>query len=143
MIKRDQGLSVMLAAGDTFRAAAVEQLQAWGERNDVAVIAQQSGADPAAVIYDAMEAAVAGGYDVVYVDNEGAAERRVVETGFTDSDHTQILSGVVAGERVVVKGQRSLKHGSPIKVLEGAGESPVADTDTTLQKRRPQGRRGS
>ena len=50
---KDKGLSVMLAAGDTFRAAAVEQLQAWGERNDVPVIAQQSGADPAAVIFDA------------------------------------------------------------------------------------------
>ena len=53
---QDQGLSVMLAAGDTFRAAAVEQLQAWGERNDVPVVAQQSGADPAAVIFDAWEA---------------------------------------------------------------------------------------
>ena len=58
---RDQGMSVMLAAGDTFRAAAVEQLQAWGERNDVPVIAQQSGADPAAVIFDAWEAARARG----------------------------------------------------------------------------------
>ena len=52
-----EGHSVMLAAGDTFRAAAVEQLQTWGERNDVPVIAQQSGADPAAVIFDAWEAA--------------------------------------------------------------------------------------
>ena len=54
---KDQGYSVMLAAGDTFRAAAVEQLQAWGERNDVPVIAQHAGADPAAVIFDAMDAA--------------------------------------------------------------------------------------
>ena len=52
-------MSVMLAAGDTFRAAAVEQLQAWGERNDVPVVAQQPGADPAAVIFDAWEAAKA------------------------------------------------------------------------------------
>ncbi len=56
---KDEGRSVMLAAGDTFRAAAVEQLQAWGERNDVPVVAQQPGADPAAVIFDAWEAAKA------------------------------------------------------------------------------------
>ena len=55
-----QGLSVLLAAGDTFRAAAREQLQAWGERNGVAVIAQESG-DPAAVIFDAISAARARG----------------------------------------------------------------------------------
>ena len=68
---KDQGMSVMLAAGDTFRAAAVEQLQAWGERNDVAVIAQQSGADPAAGIYDAMEAAKARDIDVLLADTAG------------------------------------------------------------------------
>ena len=68
---RDQGLSVMLAAGDTFRAAAVEQLQAWGERNDVPVVAQQAGADPAAVIFDAMEAAKARGIDVLLADTAG------------------------------------------------------------------------
>src|SRR5210317_1114804 len=68
---KDQGMSVMLAAGDTFRAAAVEQLQAWGERNDVPVIAQQSGADPAAVIFDAWEAARARGIDVLLADTAG------------------------------------------------------------------------
>ena len=68
---KDQGLSVMLAAGDTFRAAAVEQLQAWGQRNDVPVIAQQSGADPAAVIFDAWEAAKARGIDVLLADTAG------------------------------------------------------------------------
>jgi len=68
---KDQGLSVMLAAGDTFRAAAVEQLQAWGKRNEVPVIAQQSGADPAAVIFDAWEAARARGIDVLLADTAG------------------------------------------------------------------------
>lgn len=68
---KDQGHSVMLAAGDTFRAAATEQLQAWGERNDVTVIAQQSGADPAAVIYDAWEAANARDIDVLLADTAG------------------------------------------------------------------------
>ncbi|MBT8103572.1 MAG: signal recognition particle-docking protein FtsY [Gammaproteobacteria bacterium] len=68
---KDDGRSVMLAAGDTFRAAAVEQLQAWGERNDVAVIAQQAGADPAAVIFDAWDAARARGVDVLLADTAG------------------------------------------------------------------------
>ena len=68
---KDSGLSVMLAAGDTFRAAAVEQLKAWGDRNDVPVIAQQSGADPAAVVYDAWEAAKARDIDVLLADTAG------------------------------------------------------------------------
>jgi membrane fusion protein (multidrug efflux system) len=58
------------------------------------------------------------GEDVVYVSVGGLAERRVVTLGFTDNDHAELLSGVELGESVVVKGQRSLKHGSPIKVLE-------------------------
>jgi fused signal recognition particle receptor len=70
-----QGLSVMLAAGDTFRAAAREQLMAWGERNNVTVIAQheqhQSGGDPAAVIYDAVHSAQARNIDVVLADTAG------------------------------------------------------------------------
>jgi fused signal recognition particle receptor len=68
---RDQGLKVMLAAGDTFRAAAVEQIQVWGQRNDVPVIAQQTGADPAAVMFDALEAAKARGIDVLIADTAG------------------------------------------------------------------------
>ncbi len=73
---KDEGKSVMLAAGDTFRAAAVEQLQAWGERNDVPVIAQQSGADPAAVIYDAWDAARARGVDVLLADTAGRLQNQ-------------------------------------------------------------------
>lgn len=65
------GKSVMLAAGDTFRAAAIEQLQVWGERNQIPVIAQQPGADTAAVIYDAMEAAKARGVDILIADTAG------------------------------------------------------------------------
>ena len=68
---KDQGYSVMLAAGDTFRAAAIEQLQAWGERNDVSVIAQRTGADPAAVIFDAWEAARSRHIDVLLADTAG------------------------------------------------------------------------
>jgi fused signal recognition particle receptor len=73
---KDDGLSVMLAAGDTFRAAAVEQLQAWGARNDVPVIAQQTGADSAAVIFDAMQAAQARGVDVVLADTAGRLQNQ-------------------------------------------------------------------
>ncbi len=67
---QNQGRSVLLAAGDTFRAAAREQLMEWGRRNDVTVIAQQSG-DAAAVIYDAVQAAQARGVDVVLADTAG------------------------------------------------------------------------
>ena len=78
---QDSGLSVMLAAGDTFRAAAVEQLQAWGDRNNVPVISQQSGADPAAVIFDAMEAAAARKVDVLLADTAGRLQS---QTGLMD-----------------------------------------------------------
>jgi fused signal recognition particle receptor len=78
---KDQGFSVMLAAGDTFRAAAVEQLQAWGDRNDVPVIAQHAGADPAAVIFDAMEAARARDADVLLADTAGRLQS---QTGLMD-----------------------------------------------------------
>jgi fused signal recognition particle receptor len=68
---RDQGQSVMLAAGDTFRAAAIEQLQAWGKRNEVVVVAQHSGADSASVIFDALQSAKARGVDVLIADTAG------------------------------------------------------------------------
>ncbi len=68
---REQGLSVMLAAGDTFRAAAVEQLKVWGERNGVPVIAQGQDADAASVIFDAVQAAKARGIDVLIADTAG------------------------------------------------------------------------
>ena len=68
---KEQGLSVMLAAGDTFRAAADEQLAAWAERNGVPIVAQQTGADPAAVSFDALQSARARGTDVLIVDTAG------------------------------------------------------------------------
>jgi fused signal recognition particle receptor len=74
---QDDGYSVMLAAGDTFRAAAVEQLQEWGKRNDVPVIAQQSGADPAAVLYDAWQAAKSRNIDVLLADTAGRLQNQV------------------------------------------------------------------
>ncbi|MEE9302249.1 MAG: signal recognition particle-docking protein FtsY [Thiotrichaceae bacterium] len=68
---QQDGKSVMLAAGDTFRAAAVEQLQAWGQRNKIPVIAQSTGADTASVIYDAIESAKANNIDVLLADTAG------------------------------------------------------------------------
>jgi fused signal recognition particle receptor len=68
---QEEGNSVMLAAGDTFRAAAVEQLQTWGERNRVPVIAQQQGADSASVVFDALQAASSRGFDVLIADTAG------------------------------------------------------------------------
>jgi fused signal recognition particle receptor len=97
-----QGLSVLLAAGDTFRAAAREQLQTWGERNGVAVIAQESG-DPAAVIFDAISAARARGIDVVLADTAGrlptqlhlmdeiAKVRRVIQKADPTAPHETLL----------------------------------------------------
>ncbi len=68
---QQDGKKVMLAAGDTFRAAAVEQLQTWGERNDIAVIAQQQGADSASVIFDALQSARSRDIDVLIADTAG------------------------------------------------------------------------
>lgn len=78
MAKRfqSQGLSVMLAAGDTFRAAAVEQLQVWGERNNVPVVAQHTGADSASVIFDAVESARSKNIDVIIADTAGRLQNK-------------------------------------------------------------------
>ena len=97
-----QGLSVLLAAGDTFRAAAREQLQAWGERNNVTVISQESG-DPAAVVFDAISAARARGIDIVLADTAGrlptqlnlmeeiAKMRRVIQKADPTGPHETLL----------------------------------------------------
>ena len=78
---QNQGRSVVLAAGDTFRAAAVEQLKSWGERHDVPVIAQSSGADSASVIFDALQSARSRGIDVLIADTAG---RLHTQTGLMD-----------------------------------------------------------
>ncbi|WP_394222933.1 signal recognition particle-docking protein FtsY [Alteromonas gracilis] len=73
---QQDGKKVMLAAGDTFRAAAVEQLQVWGERNDIPVIAQHTGADSASVLYDALEAAKSRGTDILIADTAGRLQNK-------------------------------------------------------------------
>lgn len=99
---QSQGKSVLLAAGDTFRAAAREQLIAWGERNDVTVIAQQGG-DSAAVCYDAILAAIARGIDIVLADTAGRLPtqlhlmeeikkvKRVIQKALPDAPHEVVL----------------------------------------------------
>ena len=99
---QQQGKKVMLAAGDTFRAAAVEQLQTWGERNDVPVIAQKQGADSASVIFDALESARARDIDILIADTAGRLH--------TQSNLMEELKKV---QRVVGR----LQEGAPHEVL--------------------------
>lgn len=71
------------------------------------------------------------GEDVVFVERDGRAERRAVEIGLADDEHAEILTGVQPGERVVVKGQRSLQHGQPVRVLEGGDAAVAGDSTST------------
>jgi len=111
---KDQGLQPMLAAGDTFRAAAVEQLQAWGERNDVPVIAQHQGADAASVIYDALQAAQARNIDVLLADTAGRL-------------HTQsnLMEELVKIKRVLGKLDASAPHEVMLVVDAGTGQNAL------------------
>lgn len=109
-----QGKSVMLAAGDTFRAAAVEQLQVWGERNDVTVITQGTGADSAAVIYDALQSARARNIDVLIADTAGRL-------------HTQVnlMEELKKVKRVLAKLDASAPHEVMLVVDAGTGQNAL------------------
>lgn len=111
---QNEGLSVMLAAGDTFRAAAVEQLQVWGERNHIPVIAQQSGADSASVIFDGVQAAVARGVDVLIADTAGRLH--------TKSNLMEELSKVV---RVMKKLIPEAPHEVLLVLDAGTGQNAI------------------
>lgn len=111
----EQGLSVMLAAGDTFRAAAVEQLQTWGERNGVPVIAQHTGADSASVVFDAVQAGKARGVDVVIADTAGRLH--------TQSNLMEELKKV---RRVVGKLDPSAPHEVMLVLDAGTGQNALA-----------------
>ncbi len=102
-----EGKSVMLAAGDTFRAAAVEQLQAWGERNGVPVVAQPQGSDSASVVFDAVQSAQARGVDVLLVDTAGRLQ-----------DKAQLMDELKKVHRVVKRLDDSAPH-EVILVLDG------------------------
>jgi fused signal recognition particle receptor len=109
-----QGLSVMLAAGDTFRAAAVEQLQTWGERNGVAVIAQARAADPASVIFDGVQAARARGIDVLIADTAGRL-------------HTQanLMEELKKVKRVIAKLDPGAPHETLLVIDAGTGQNAL------------------
>ncbi|HFC53968.1 MAG TPA: signal recognition particle-docking protein FtsY [Gammaproteobacteria bacterium] len=115
---QQQGCSVMLAAGDTFRAAAVEQLQVWGERNDIPVIAQHSGADSAAVIHDALQAARSRGSDVLIADTAGRL-------------HTQqgLMDELAKVKRVIQRLDPDAPHEIMLVLDAGTGQNALAQAD--------------
>jgi fused signal recognition particle receptor len=117
-----EGHKVMLASGDTFRAAAVEQLQVWGERNDIQVIAQQSGADSASVIYDGIAAAKGRGCDILLADTAGRLHTQV---GLMDE-----LKKVV---RVIKKVDESAPHEVLLVLDAGTGQNAVNQAEQFQQ----------
>lgn len=110
----DDGLSVMLAAGDTFRAAAVEQLKVWGERNNVPVMAQGQGADSAAVVFDALQSAKARGTDVLIADTAGRLHTQ---------DHLMAELGKI--RRVMGKVDPDAPHEVMLVVDAGTGQNAL------------------
>lgn len=111
---QNEGKSVMLAAGDTFRAAATEQLQIWGERNNIPVVAQGDGSDSASVIFDAMSSAKAKGIDVLIADTAGRLHNK--------DNLMEELKKVV---RVIKKSDPSAPHESMIVVDAGTGQNAI------------------
>jgi fused signal recognition particle receptor len=110
-----QGKKVMLAAGDTFRAAAVEQLQIWGERNQIPVIAQQSGADSASVIYDAFQAAKARDFDVLIADTAGRLHTQ-----------TNLMEELKKIKRVIAKIDATAPHETMLVVDAVTGQNALS-----------------
>lgn len=116
---QDGGKSVMLAAGDTFRAAAIEQLQTWGERNDVPVVAQDIGSDSASVIFDALQSAKARDIDVLIADTAG---RLHTQSGLMDE-----LRKV---KRVLSKLDEHAPHETLIVLDGGTGQNALSQAET-------------
>ncbi|MBL1278439.1 MAG: signal recognition particle-docking protein FtsY, partial [Ectothiorhodospiraceae bacterium] len=113
-----EGKSVMLAAGDTFRAAAVEQLQEWGKRNDVSVVAQHAGADSASVIFDAIQSAKSKGIDVLIADTAGRLH--------TQSNLMEELKKV---RRVITKLDETAPHEVMLVLDAGIGQNAVVQAE--------------
>lgn len=111
---KNQGKKIMLAAGDTFRAAGVEQLQIWGERNHVPVIAQQTGADSASVIYDALHSAAARHIDVLIADTAGRLHTQ---------DH--LMAELQKIIRVIKKFNQDAPHETMLVVDAGTGQNAL------------------
>jgi len=136
---RDQGYSVLLAAGDTFRAAAIEQLEIWGKRSHAQVVKHQSGSDPSAVVFDAIEAARARGIDIVIIDTAGRLHtksplmeelkkvRRVCDKALPGSPHEVLL--VVDA----TNGQNALKQAETFHKTVGVTAIALTKLDGTAK----------
>ena len=111
---QNQGKSVMLAAGDTFRAAAVEQLQAWGDRNSVPVVAQHSGADSASVIFDAIQSAKSRGTNVLIADTAGRLHNK-----------SNLMEELKKVKRVMAKLDDSAPHEVLLVLDAGTGQNSL------------------
>lgn len=111
---QQQGKSVMLAAGDTFRAAAVEQLKVWGERNGVPVVAQGTGADSASVIYDALQSAQARGIDILIADTAGRLHTK-----------SHLMEELAKVRRVMAKLDANAPHEVLLVLDAGTGQNAI------------------
>ncbi len=112
---QSQGKSVMLAAGDTFRAAAVEQLQVWGERNHIPVIAQSTGSDSASVIFDAMQSAAARNIDILIADTAGRLQNK-----------NNLMDELKKIVRVMKKYDESAPHEIMLTLDAGTGQNAIS-----------------
>lgn len=112
-----EGKSVMLAAGDTFRAAAVEQLQVWGERNRIPVVAQHTNADSASVIFDAMQAAKAKHIDVLIADTAGRLQNKA-----------HLMDELKKIVRVMRKQDPTAPHEIMLTIDAGTGQNAISQT---------------
>lgn len=112
-----EGKQVMLAAGDTFRAAAVEQLQVWGERNNIPVIAQHTGADSASVVFDALQAAQARGADVLIADTAGRLHNK-----------DNLMDELRKVKRVMAKLDPDAPHEVLLVLDAGTGQNAISQT---------------
>ena len=110
-----QGHSVMLAAGDTFRAAAVEQLQTWGERNDIHVVAQHTGADSASVIYDGIQSAQSKGVDILIADTAGRLHTK-----------DNLMEELKKVKRIMAKLDESAPHEVILVLDAGTGQNALS-----------------
>ncbi|OOF39348.1 signal recognition particle-docking protein FtsY [Rodentibacter mrazii] len=112
---QEEGKSVMLAAGDTFRAAAVEQLQVWGERNNIPVVAQSTGADSASVIFDAMQSAAARNIDILIADTAGRLQNK-----------NNLMDELKKIVRVMKKYDESAPHEIMLTLDAGTGQNAIS-----------------
>ncbi|OOF76823.1 signal recognition particle-docking protein FtsY [Rodentibacter caecimuris] len=110
-----EGKSVMLAAGDTFRAAAVEQLQVWGERNNIPVVAQSTGSDSASVIFDAMQSAAARNIDILIADTAGRLQNK-----------NNLMDELKKIVRVMKKYDESAPHEIMLTLDAGTGQNAIS-----------------